>query len=466
MIFEDEGDAELMAENAGIGTGGYGRNPKSTGVGASNTSARIESDCLQIERLMEEIVEARNMKDAYKRVTTNKGAPGIDGMTVYDLEKHLVKHWQRIKGELLEGTYKPQAVLQVEIPKPDGGVRKLGIPTVVDRMIQQAIYQIFEPNFDPTFSDFSFGFRKGRSTHDAVRKSMEYISEGRNWVVDIDLEKFFDRVNHDILMGMLAKRIEDKRVLKLIRRYLQSGIMVDGVVTARTEGTPQGSPLSPLLSNIMLDVMDKELEKRGHPFCRYAGDCNIYVYTERAGKRVMESLTRFLDRKLKLKVNEKKSCVDRPWKLKFLGYSTTPPGKIRLKPAPEAVDRFKEKSRKLFSKGRGCSLEKTIMELTPVIRGWYQYFKLSEVKTIFEELDGWLRRKLRCVLWRQWKRPKTREKKLLKRGLDSHTAWKSANNGHGAWWNAGAKHMNFAFPKKFFDNLKLASMLDIKSRFA
>lgn len=452
-----------MAENAGTDTRGYGRNPKSTGAGASSDSARRTSDCLQIERLMEEIVEAKNMNGAYKRVVGNKGAPGIDGMTVYDLERYLKEHWQRIKSELIDGTYKPKAVLQVEIPKPDGGVRKLGIPTVVDRLIQQAIYQIFEPNFDPRFSDSSYGFRKGRSAKDALTKSMEYIKEGRTWVVDIDLEKFFDRVNHDILMAMLAKEIKDKRVLLLLRRCLQSGIMVDGVVTARTEGTPQGSPLSPLLSNIILDVMDKELEKRGHRFCRYADDCNIYVYSERAGKRVMESLTGFLERKLKLKVNEKKSNVDRPWKLKFLGYSTTP-GKPRFKPSSKAVDRFKEKTRDLFRKGRGRSIERTIRDLTPIIRGWHQYFNLSEVKKVFEELDGWIRRKLRCVLWRQWKRPKTRERKLIGRGLDRHTAWKSANNGHGAWWNAGAKHMNFAFPKKYFDSLNLASMLDLSFR--
>jgi RNA-directed DNA polymerase len=453
-----------MAENAGTGTRGYGRNPKSNEAGVSNISTRKENDRLQTERLMEDIVETGNMMDAYKRVLANKGAPGIDGMTVYELEKHLARHWRRIKEELLTGNYKPQAVLQVEIPKPDGGVRKLGIPTVTDRLIQQAMYQIFEPSYDPQFSEASFGFRKGRSPQDAVKKSMEYIHQGRTWVVDIDLEKFFDRVNHDILMAMIAKRIKDKRVLRLLRRCLQSGIMVDGVVTARIEGTPQGSPISPLLSNIILDVMDKEIEKRGHPFCRYADDCNVYVRTERAGIRVMESLARFLDRKLKLKVNEKKSKVDRPWKLKFLGYTTTPPGKIRLKPAPKAVERFKEKTRELLRKGRGRSLEKTIFELAPRIRGWYQYFKLSEVKTIFEELDGWIRRKLRCNLWRQWKRPKTREKKLLRRGLDRYTAWKSANNGHGAWWNAGAQHMNFAFPKKFFDKLKLVSMLDLKVR--
>jgi RNA-directed DNA polymerase len=455
-----------MAEKTGTGTGRYGRNPKDTGAGASSDSARKENDRLQSERLMEEMVEARNMNDAYKRVKKNKGRPGVDGMTVYDMEGYLKEHWQRIKSELIEGIYEPQTVLQVEIPKPDGGVRKLGIPTVVDRMIQQAIHQIFEPNFDPTFSQTSYGFRKRRSTHGAVTKSMEYIREGRTWVVDIDLEKFFDRVNHDILMAMLAKKIRDKRVLRLIRRYLQSGIMVDGIVSARIEGTPQGSPLSPMLSNIMLDVMDKELEKRGHAFCRYADDCNIYVRSKRAGERVMESIVRFLERKLKLKVNEKKSSVDRPWKLKFLGYSTTPPGKIRLKPSSKAVDRLKEKIRDLCRKGRGRSIERTIRDLTPKIRGWYQYFRLSEVKSVFEELDGWTRRKLRCLLWRQWKHPYTRERKLIGRGLDRHTAWKSAYNGHGAWWNAGAKHMNFVFPKKYFDSLKLASMLDMSLRSA
>jgi RNA-directed DNA polymerase len=370
------------------GAGGYGRNPESNAAGASNVTARKMSDCLQNERLMEAVVERKNMREAYERVKRNKGATGIDGMTVDELAEHLCAHWLRVKKELLEGEYVPQPVLQVEIPKQNGGVRKLGIPTVTDRLIQQAVHQVLEPHYDPAFSESSYGFRKGRSAQDALRQSMEYIGEGKNWVVDIDLEKFFDRVNHDILMAMLARRIKDKRVLKLIRRCLQSGIMVEGVVTARTEGTPQGSPLSPLLSNILLDVMDKELEKRGHAFCRYADDCNIYLRSRRAGERVMESVQRFLGRKLKLKVNEEKSKVDRPWNIKFLGYSTTMGGKARLKPATSSVKRFKGKLKKVLRKGRGRSLEKVIAELSPIIRGWYHYFKLSGVRSIFEDLDG------------------------------------------------------------------------------
>jgi RNA-directed DNA polymerase len=382
-------------------------------------------------------------------------------MTVDDLGEYLKTNWTHIRKELLEGAYKPGAVRKVEIPKPNGGKRQLGIPTVVDRLIQQAIHQALEPIFDPDFSSHSYGFRRGRSAHDAVRKARDYVEEGRRWVVDIDLEKFFDRVNHDILMSRVARKVADKQLLKLIRRYLQAGIMVEGIETARTEGTPQGSPLSPLLSNIMLDDLDKELERRGHAFCRYADDCNIYVASEKAGIRVMASITQFLAEGLKLRVNAEKSAVDRPWNLKYLGYSMTNERKPRLKPAEKSIERLKAKLKAAFRMGRGRSISRTIALISPILRGWCQYFKLARVKQIFELLDGWIRRKLRCLLWIHWKRPKRRYLNLVKWGLDDETAKRSAGNGHGSWWNAGASHMNKTFPKKYFDSFGLVSLLDM-----
>lgn len=336
----------------------------------------------------------------------------------------------------------------------------MGIPTVLDRLIQQALHQVLSPIFEPSFSESSYGFRPGRSAQQAVAQARAYVAEGRRWVVDMDLEKFFDRVNHDILMSRLARRISDKRVLGLIRRYLQAGMMAGGVVSARAEGTPQGGPLSPLLSNVLLDELDKELERRGHKFCRYADDCNIYVRSKAAGERVLKSVTEFLSKRLRLQVNAAKSAVARPWERKFLGYSMTWHKQPRLKVAPESVKRLKEKIRTIFREGRGRSLRKVIEELNQLLRGWMNYFRLATVKNVFEELDGWLRRKLRCLLWRQWKRNFTRAKNLMKRGLEKLRAWKSATNGHGSWWNAGASHMNEAFPKSFFDRQGLISLLD------
>ena len=330
----------------------------------------------------------------------------------------------------------------------------------MDRLIQQAMGQVMQPLFDPDFSESSYGFRPGRSAHQAVLQARAYVSEGRRWVVDMDLEKFFDRVNHDIVMARLARKIGDKRMLRVIRRYLQAGVMEGGVVSPRTEGTPQGGPLSPLLSNILLDDLDKELEKRGHAFCRYADDCNIYVQSKRAGQRVLSSLTRFLTDRLKLKVNAEKSAVARPWGRKFLGYSMTFHQQPRLKVAPAVVDSLKGKLRATFRMARGRNIRRVIEELTPVLRGWLTYFRLAEVKGIFEELDGWIRRKLRCVLWRQWKRSHTRAKNLMKNGLGEERAWRSATNGRGPWWNAGASHMHQGFPKRFFDQLGLVSLLD------
>jgi RNA-directed DNA polymerase len=409
---------------------------------------------------MEAVVARENLLDAYARVMSNKGAAGVDEMTVEELKPYLQEHWAQIKESLLNGTYQPQAVRCVEIPKPSGGVRQLGIPTVVDRLIQQALHQVMSPLFESGFSESSYGFRPGRSAQQAVLAARKYAAEGRRWVVDLDLEKFFDRVNHDVLMSRLARRISDKRVLGLIRRYLQAGMMTGGVVSQRAEGTPQGGPLSPLLSNILLDELDKELEQRGHKFCRYADDCNIYVRSREAGERVMKSVTEFLSKRLRLKVNAEKSAVARPWERKFLGYSMTWHKQPRLKVAPESIRRLKAKVRTIFREGRGRSLPQVIKDLNQLLRGWMQYFRLAEVKVVFEELDGWLRRKLRCLLWRHWKRPRTRMKELMKRGLEKLRAWKSSVNGYGAWWNAGASHMNEAFPKSYFDRLGLISLLD------
>ena len=383
-------------------------------------------------------------------------------MTVEQLKPYLKEEWKRIKEELVRDEYRPKPVLKVEIPKAEGkGVRKLGVPTVVDRLIQQAIHQVLSAIFEPGFSESSYGFRPGRSAHDAVRQARAHVSEGRRWVVDIDLEKFFDRVNHDVLMSRLARRVKDKRILRLIRRYLQAGMMEGGLVSQRREGTPQGGPLSPLLSNILLDELDKELERRGHKFCRYADDCNVYVRSRSAGERVKESITRFLEKRLRLKVNEEKSAVGRPWERKFLGYTMTWHREPRLKVAESSVKRLKMKLREILRRGRGRNIGRQIEEeLTPLLRGWMNYFRLAEVKGIFEELDGWIRRKLRCVIWRQWKRTFARAKGLMKRGLDKERALKSAMNGRGAWWNAGASHMNAAFPKSYFDRCGLLSLQD------
>ena len=380
-------------------------------------------------------------------------------MTVTQLQPYLKEHWPRIREELLEGRYRPAPVRGVEIPKPGGkGMRQLSIPTVLDRLIQQAMHQVLMPLFDPGFSNASYGFRPGRRAHDAVLAARSYMAAGRRFVVDLDLEKFFDRVNHDVLMARVARRVADKRVLRLIRRYLQAGLMTGGAMTVRSEGTPQGGPLSPLLSNILLDDLDKELERRGHAFCRYADDCNIYVRTRRAGERVMASITKFLAERLRLKVNAAKSAVDRPWARTFLGYTVTAHMQPRLRVAAKSVERLRNKLRTVLRQGRGRSLARIVEDLAPILRGWMQYFRLAEARGIFEDLDGWMRRKLRCLLWRQWKRPRTRAKRLMQRGLDRLRAWQSAYNGHGPWWNAGASHMNDACRATVFTQLGLPSL--------
>jgi RNA-directed DNA polymerase len=429
-------------------------------MGTTTITATTDHSRHATASLMEAVVEPSNMQRAYQRVMRNKGAPGIDRMAVEDLAEHIRTNWAIIRKQLLAGAYQPQPVRKVEIPKPNGGMRMLGIPTVVDRLIQQAIQQVLTPLFEPQFSDSSFGFRPKRSTHDAVKAARSYAADGYRWVVDMDLEKFFDRVNHDILMARLARTVKDKVLLGLIRRYLQAGVMEDGLASPRVEGVPQGGPLSPLMSNVLLTDLDRELERRGHRFSRYADDCNIYVRSAQAGKRVLASITRFLSEHLRLRVNVEKSAVDRPWKRKFLGYTMTWHKRPRLKVAKQSMQRLMDKVREVCRRGRGWSLQSVISELTPVLRGWANYYRLAEVKGGLEALDIWVRRKLRGIIWRQWKKPGTRRKELIKRGLPEHQAWKSASNGRGPWWNAGAPHMHRAFPNRAFDCMGLVSLLE------
>jgi len=412
---------------------------------------------------MEEVLREDNLIRALKRVRANKGAPGVDGMTVDELEAHLREHWTSIRAQLLNGTYKPKPVRVVEIPKPSGGTRMLGIPTVLDRFIQQAILQVLGPTFDAGFSESSYGFRPARSAQQAVGRARHYIAEGRRWVVDLDLEKFFDQVNHDILMSRVARKVKDKRLLKLIRRYLQAGLMTDGVVSQRVAGTPQGGPLSPLLSNVLLDDLDRELERRGHCFCRYADDGNIYVSSEKAGQRVMASVTDFLEHKLKLRVNRAKSAVGRPWKRKFLGYSVTVNLTPRLRPAPQSIQRAKNKVRDITRRGRGRNIRRVIAEINSFTRGWFDYFRLSEGHRVFEDLDKWIRRRLRKILWLQWKRPRSRYKKLVSFGLDADRAKLAAGSGRGPWWNAGGD-IQAAVTNQVLSEWGLLSLLQMHRR--
>lgn len=416
--------------------------------------------------LIDEMLQRDNMLEAHRRVVRNRGAPGVDGMTVDDLWSHCKLHWSRIQKEVRNGTYRPQPVRKVEIPKPGGGKRMLGIPTVLDRLIQQALSQVLTPIFEPLFSDESYGFRPGRSTHDAVLRAREHIASGHRWVVDLDLEKFFDRVNHDILMSRIARRVEDKRVLLLIRRYLQAGIMVEGVSSPRVEGTPQGGPLSPLLSNILLDDLDKELEKRGHRFVRYADDTNVYVRTEKAGERVMDSLTSFLETKLRLKVNQAKSAVARPWRRKFLGYTVTSHRDSRLKIANESIKRFKADLRPLFRRARGNALQTTARALAPKLRGWIVYYRLAQVKGPIEQLDAWLRRKFRVVLWRHWKNPRTRFRELQARGVNRSKAARAAWGRDGPWASAKGSAINVALPNRTLRDIGLLSLVEQHQRLA
>lgn len=407
---------------------------------------------------MEEVIRRENLLFAYQRVKSSGGAPGVDGVTVEALGQHLATHWEVVKEDLMEGRYRSSPVRLVEIPKPSGGTRQLGIPTVLDRLIQQAVLQVLQPHFDATFSDDSFGFRPRRSAHQAIRRAQSHVRSGYRWVIDMDLERFFDLVNHDILMSLLARRIKDKRLLRLIRGFLQAGLLADGVETQRIKGTPQGGPLSPLLSNVLLHELDTELERRGHRFVRYADDCNIYVQSDRAGERVLGSIRRFLWKRLRLAVNEKKSAVSRPWKRTFLGYTMLAQRDAKLRVAPQSVRRLKHKLRVVLRRGRGRSLYGTIKDAEPLLRGWVQYFRQAEARACFEETDEWIRRKLRCIVWRQWTRPKTRLRELRKRGIDEQRAAASAYNGRGPWWNARSSHMHQAVPSKIFHRMGLVSL--------
>ena len=434
-----------------------GEAPKSVGEGTETSMAKSAPERPATDQLMEEVCERENLNRALRRVRSNQGSPGIDGMTVDKLREHLTEHWPAIREQLLSGTYKPSAVKRVTIPKPDGGERKLGIPTALDRFIQQAILQVQQPIWDSTMSDRSYGFRPGRSAHQAVAKAQEYIGEGKAVVVDMDLEKFFDRVNHDILMSRIARKAADKRLLELIRAYLTAGVMENGLVSPTDEGTPQGGPLSPLLSNIMLDDLDKELERRGHSFVRYADDCNIYVKTERAGQRVMESVKNFLTKKLKLKVNEKKSAVGKPQERKFLGFSFTRGKELKRRIAPAALKRFKTKVRELTKRGR--SIHQTVKELAKYLTGWRGYFGFSQTPSVLHELESWIRRRLRSIMWRQWKRGKTRYEELRQRGIPHYQAAVAAGAPKGPWRMARHGTVQRAFPNAYFDSLGLPRLV-------
>ncbi len=455
-----DGEPEKKIETSEADLRVPGRKPAVAQESGSNFPGNEgQSDSTQ-RSLIERMLERGNLLRALQAVEANQGAAGVDGMEVGQLRSYLRERWAGIKEQILNGKYEPKPVRRVDIPKPGGGTRMLGIPTVMDRLIQQAIHQILSPIWDKEFSPHSYGFRPGRSAAQAVKAAQGYVQSGKRWVVDMDLEKFFDRVNHDVLMARVRRRVKDERMLKLIRRYLQSGIMQNGLTEPRTEGTPQGGPLSPLLSNLLLDDLDKELERRGHAFCRYADDCNIYVGSQRAGERVLQSLSQYLRDELKLTVNPLKSAVDRPWKRKFLGFSMTAQKQCRLRVAPQAVERFRETLRASFRKGRSRNLRAFIASLQPKLRGWANYFSVAETRNVFEDLDQWVRHKLRCLEWRKWKKPRTRMRKLIALGLDRERARDSAFNGRGPWWNAGASHMNAVLPTAHFRKLGLISLLE------
>jgi RNA-directed DNA polymerase len=428
--------------------------PRASVEGTESSAGKrgIESPAIA-EQLMEEVCERENCKQALKRVKANKGSAGVDGMTVQQLPEYLKQHWPAIREQLLSGTYKPQPVRRVEIPKPEGGVRKLGIPTVLDRFIQQAVMQVLQDRWDRTFSDHSYGFRPERSAHQAVEAAQQYIADGYRWCVDLDLEKFFDRVSHDKLMARIETRVSDRRMLRLIRAILKAGVMEGGLVSPVDEGTPQGGPLSPLLSNIVLDEFDRELERRGLRFARYADDCNVYVRSRRAGERVMGSITRFITTKLKLKVNEQKSAVARPWERKFLGFSFTANREPKRRIAPKAVLRFKEKVRELTRRTRGVSIEEMAGELSRYLRGWIGYFGKCETSKVLENLEEWVRHRLRSVIWKQWRRGTIRFRELCQRGVNRQLAAKTAGSSHGPWRLSHSRALDVALPNAYFDSL-------------
>lgn len=427
---------EAHAQATAASGRGDGRYPSGLHDGAEISTAAGGQTKAEVPLTMEAVITRENLMLACQRVVENKGAAGVDNLSVAELKPWLKKNWRSVRQALIDGNYQPRAIRRMDIPKPDGGVRTSGIPTVVDRLIQQAIAQQLSAIVDKSFSGSSYGFRPGRNTWQAVQQAQRYIRGGKRWVVDMDLEKFFDRVDHRLLMTRLARTIKDRRVLRLIRRYLKAEIVRDGQREKWQEGIPQGGPLSPLLSNILLDELDKELERRGHSFCRYADDCNIYVSSRKAGDHLLKNIRAFVENKLKLKVNKKKSAVARPWERKFLGYSVTWHKQAKLKIA-----------------------------LTPVLRGWISYFRLTEVRGVLEELDGWIKRKLRCLLWRQWKRPGTRTKNLQRAGLSKDRAMISAYNNHGPWWNSGSSHMNQAIKNAWFSRQGLISLLEQQRQF-
>jgi RNA-directed DNA polymerase len=431
--------------------------------GEETESARVTNGTerpASTNRLMEEVCERENLQEALRQVKANKGSPGVDGMTVVGITDYLKQQWPTIREQLLNGTYEPKPVRRVEIPKPDGGVRKLGIPTVLDRFIQQAVMQVLQRRWDRTFSNHSYGFRPGRSAQQAVAQAQQYIAAGHGWCVDLDLEKFFDRVSHDKLMGQIAKRVEDKRLLKLIRAFLNAGVMENGLISRSVEGTPQGGPLSPLLSNLVLDELDRELERRGHSFVRYADDCNIYVRSERAGQRVMEGITHFITQKLKLKVNEAKSAVARPQERKFLGFSFTAGPEVKRVIAPKALDRFKLRIQEITRRAKGVSIETTIEELARYMQGWRSYFGFCETPEVLVALTRWVRLRLRAAMWRQWKTPRRRRAALMELGVRERLASNTAGSGLGPWYLAKAKALSVGLSNAYFKSLGLPSLVD------
>lgn len=411
--------------------------------------------------MIQELLSRENLLSALKRVEANKGSHGVDGMSVKSLREHILQSWHQLRQAIEEGSYEPSPVRRVEIPKPDGkGVRLLGIPTVTDRFIQQAIAQVLNPVFDPQFSEHSYGFRPKRRGHDAIREAKQYMKEGYRWVIDLDLEKFFDRVNHDRLMAKLAEKVKDKMILKLIRKYLQSGVMINGIVMDTKEGAPQGGPLSPLLSNVVLDELDKELEERGHLFVRYADDCNIYVKTRRAGERVKKSITAFIENRLKLKVNQDKSAVERPWKRKFLGFSFTVNKDPKVRIAPQSMKKVKTRIREITSRKKPLSMEQRIKELNRYLTGWGGYFMLADTPSAFQGLDEWIRRRLRMCLWKQWKKPKTKVKRLVSLGIPKDKAFEWGNTRKGYWRIAGSPILQRSMDNQYWKSIGFRSLTD------
>lgn len=453
-----------MPMQMGLALEGGGEAPAGRRSGEAGRAARGKERSGSNALLMEQAVARENALAAFKRVRRNKGSPGIDGMTVEELGPHLREHWPAIRARLLSGSYQPDAVKRQLIPKSGGGMRQLGIPTVLDRFVQQLLLQVLQPIFDPTFSEHSHGFRPGRRAHDAVRKARRYIQEGRRWVVDVDLEKFFDRVNHDVLMGKLQNRIADRRMLGIIQRYLEAGTLADGVVTERHEGTPQGGPLSPLLANVLLDEVDKELERRGHAFVRYADDCNVYVRSRRAGERVLAAL-RLQYAKLRLRINEEKSAVARVWGRKFLGYSfwVAKGGTVKHRVAAQALEEMKQRIRQLTSRNGGRSMARVCGVLGEYLRGWREYFKLADTPGVFRALDQWIHRRLRAVQLKQWKRGRTIYRELRARGVPEWLAPRAARSGRNWWRVAGHGALHTALPGQHFERLGVPRLAALTS---